>query len=142
MTHLGFDGGPGYIADDSTPVTAASHKAHDGVLVYSAGVDSNIESRIHDLHRRYRIPQEYHEELGRMIHDYLKAKASLDKAINRWRSQRGTSGWDLVWLLRDEELEVDNLESFLDEYGVALLNLRGFVARFETNGNERKPHWA
>lgn len=141
MFHSFKDDGPGYIADDPRDREAARHTAPDGVILYQVGNDSNIENSIHDIHRKYRIPEDQEPQLARLIFLYEQARESLNKAHARWLAQRGKDRWELEFMLRAESIEVESYSHFTQAYFNALNDLRAFVGGCETRFPPRKPEW-
>jgi hypothetical protein len=135
------DDGPGYIADDPRDREAARHQGADGVIVYQVGNDSNIENAIHDIHRKYRVPEHEEPRLAQLIFLYEQARESLNKAHARWLAQRGKDRWDLEFMLKAESIEVESYWHFTQVYFDALGDLQGFIEGCDTRFPARKPEW-
>lgn len=114
---------------------------NDGVVLYQVGNDSNIENAIHDIHRKYRIPEDQEPQLARLIFLYEQARESLNKAHARWLAQRGKDRWELEFMLKAEAIEVESYSHFTKTYLDALFDLRDFLESCDTRFPARKPAW-
>lgn len=111
----------------------------DGLLTYVLGDDSLIEYSMSMVHKKYRIPESEHDELGRLIFGYQRARKRFEKAFGYWKTSRGKHMFELEFVLMEEETELFSFWHFVNAYELAVKSLREFLEEQETHKSRILP---
>lgn len=117
-------------------------KTASKVVIYDIDAEDPMGQAIAHLHERYRIPSSREPEAARLVQNYIRAAHVLDATWAHWKSNRGTHGHDVEYLLLLETQELTSVMRSLREFDAAACALGEFLTQFKVKpGDKKKPGW-
>lgn len=124
--------------NDSTVKITRVWKTDEYLEYHGVEKTNSLGGAIAHLHSRYVIPQDQEQELFELIEEYERTRLGFQRALDRWRIERGCHGYDLEFELEEETNDLYALTGATEAYEQAAAQLSVFLGHFDVRDGKKK----